>query len=253
MKKSIAYTAARETASTAVMCALLIGVQFALSFVPGIELVTVTLACYASVCGVRRGVALAACFAVVRCLLFGFYPGVLVLYLVYYPTFAAVFGLLGHIKKETYERYPISLFVAVNATLIGIAGACAALLATGVAEIAAGSEIGVKALIITTFFVAAALCIAFDIMFAVGRPGGKNTSAAIRLTLYAATAAALAACFTLLDDVITPLMYGLTAEAALAYFYASFAAMIPQTLCAALSVAALYVPLETLMKRVTRR
>ncbi len=56
----------------------------------------------------------------------------------------------------------------------------------------------------------------------------------------AALAAFFTVCFTLLDDVLTPLFYGYTWDAALAYFFTGFLAMLPQTVCAAVSVALLF-------------
>ena len=55
-------------------------------------------------------------------------------------------------------------------------------------------------------------------------------------------------CFTLLDDVLTPLFYRLSAEAALAWFYSSFTAMIPQTVCCVVSVSVLFLPLRKCME-----
>ena len=73
--------------------------------------------------------------------------------------------------------------------------------------------------------------------------GGKA-----RIGREAAVLASLAAfctvCFTLLSDVITPLFYGWSMDVAIGYFYTGFFAMVPQTLCAAVSVTLLFYPLE---------
>ena len=37
----------------------------------------------------------ATCFSLLRCLLFGFYPNIIILYLIYYNLFALLFGTLG--------------------------------------------------------------------------------------------------------------------------------------------------------------
>ena len=51
-------------------------------------------------------------------------------------------------------------------------------------------------------------------------------------------------CFTLLDDCITPLYYAYSAKAARLYFYASLPVMGTQTVCAGVSVALLFLPLQ---------
>lgn len=148
--------------------ALLIGVQFAFSFTYGIEFVTVTLAMFSLVFGVRRGVVAAISFSLIRCLLFGFHPAVIVLYLVYYPLFAFVCGLIGKINGKA--QY-------------------------------------------------------FVLVFAVG---------------------IMTVCFSLIDDIITPLMLGMNKDAWLVYFYGSFLAMVPQTICATISTLVLFIPLKKL-------
>ncbi len=249
--KRAVFSAAREIAYTAVMCALLIGVQFVLSFVAGVELVTLVLACYSSVFGVRRGVMLAASFSLLRCLIFGFMPNVVLLYLVYYPIFACIFGLLGHIKQSAFERYSVRLLVSVNIIAAAIAAACALLFffdAITVSRLIKGT---VNVMLWVIFGLSCALLVAFDILFAIGK-SGKNVAVAIRLLFYATTAAVCTIFFTLLDDVISPLMLRYTPEVALAYFYTSFTSMLSQTACAIVSVCALYMPLELLFKRVAR-
>ena len=78
------------------MVALLTAVQFALSFVAGVELVTVLLLCFCYVFGIYYGLLTATAFSLVRCVLFGFVPNVVILYLIYYSLFAVLFGRLGH-------------------------------------------------------------------------------------------------------------------------------------------------------------
>lgn len=50
-------------------------------------------------------------------------------------------------------------------------------------------------------------------------------------------------CFTLLDDIIWPLIGGLNASGAWSYFLMSFTAMIPQTICTLITVSLLFYPL----------
>ena len=50
------------------------------------------------------------------------------------------------------------------------------------------------------------------------------------------TVCVLTACFSLLDDIITPLFFGFTAKAAKAYFVASIVPLCMQVLCAAVTM-----------------
>ena len=72
------------------------------------------------------------------------------------------------------------------------------------------------------------------------------------LATVTALAAVCTVMFTLLDDVITPLFMGYSAEAATAYFYTGFMAMLPQTICAAVSVFVLFLPLKKAFYSVKR-
>lgn len=92
------FSSAKDVAGAAVMCALLIAAQAALSAVAGVEVVTALFLPYCYVCGARRGLA-AVCFSLLRCFLWGFVPTVIILYLVYYCLFALVFGGLGRLLR----------------------------------------------------------------------------------------------------------------------------------------------------------
>lgn len=163
-------------AVVAVFTALLLAAQYALWFVKGVELVTVLLLVFSYRFGVRCGVLSAVAFSLLRCLLFGFFPNVVLLYLLYYPLFAACFGLLGNaLHRRTGVR--VQMLLTVLAVLF-------------------------------------------------------------------------TALFTLLDDAVTPLLYGYTKEAALAYFLASLPTMAVQTVCAAVTVLLLFRPLLFVLKRV---
>ena len=163
-------------AVVAVFTALLLAAQYALWFVKGVEVVTVLLLVFSYRFGVRCGVLSAVAFSLLRCLLFGFFPNVVLLYLLYYPLFAACFGLLGNaLHRRTGVR--VQMLLTVLAVLF-------------------------------------------------------------------------TALFTLLDDAVTPLLYGYTKEAALAYFLASLPTMAVQTACAAVTVLLLFRPLLFILKRV---
>lgn len=106
---------AKNLATGGVYVALLIGAQFVLSGVAGIELVTVLLLAYCYVCGVRQGMLVANAFILLRCFIFGFVPNVLILYFVYYNLFAVVFGLIG---KMFARRYSAAKHIALVLTAV---------------------------------------------------------------------------------------------------------------------------------------
>ncbi len=157
---------AKDIAIIGVYTALMIGAQFALSAISGVELVTVLFLSFCFCFGVTRGIVVANAFSLLRCFVFGFFPTVLILYLVYYNIFAVVFGLLGKWCKR---------------------------------------QVGAREKVITVL-------------------------TAIVMTVF----------FTALDDIITPLYYGYSLDAAKAYALASVAAMIPQIFCVAISVTILF-------------
>ena len=175
-KKQNALRGVGYVAVVAVFTALLLGAQYALWFVKGVEVVTVLLLVFSYRFGVRGGVLSAVAFSLLRCLLFGFFPNVVLLYLIYYPLFAACFGILGNVLRRRAD--------------------------------------------LKTQLLLTALAVLFT------------------------------ALFTLLDDALTPLFYGYTKEAALAYFIASLPTMAMQCACALLTVFLLFRPLMAVLRRV---
>lgn len=77
---------------------------------------------------------------------------------------------------------------------------------------------------------------------------GKN--ALLKTVVVVASAVVFTILFTLLDDVITPVIYGFNKNAAKVYFYQSLAAVIPQTVCAAVTVSICFHPLTKVIKKV---
>jgi MFS family permease len=76
-----------------------------------------------------------------------------------------------------------------------------------------------------------------------------------RLTVYRTVVVVLCGAlftvlFTALDNVITPVVFGFNMSAAMAYAYASLAAVIPQTVCTVLTVSVLFVPLTAMLSRI---
>ena len=99
-KKGI-LTSAKEIARIAVFVALAIAAQYLLSAVPSVEVITLLFSAFAFVYGAARGAIAGVAFSLLRQFLFGFFPTVLVLYLVYYPLLSLCFGLLGRWTKKT--------------------------------------------------------------------------------------------------------------------------------------------------------
>ena len=56
--------------------------------------------------------------------------------------------------------------------------------------------------------------------------------------------------FTMLDNVITPLIFGFSYHAAVAYAAQSLYTLVPQLICAAVTVAVLFVPLTKVIKKI---
>ena len=110
-------SAAREVTNLAVFVALVIAAQFALSFVAGVELVTVLFVAYAFTFGVRRGMLAATAFSLIRQLIFGFYLNVLILYLIYYNLLTAIFGVLGKQVKNPLKSLWWIILVACTCTI----------------------------------------------------------------------------------------------------------------------------------------
>ena len=161
---------AKELAYMATFTALLIASQLVLSAIPGVELVTVLCVAYAYVFGFRRGMVVATVFSVLRQLVFGFFPVVLILYLVYFNLLTFLFGKLGERKK--WKLFWVVLF-ACGCTLF----------------------------------------------------------------------------FHVFDNILTPVWYGYTWEVTKKYVLVSAPVMISQTVCTAVSVSVLFLPLTKIFTR----
>lgn len=155
-------SSAKKIVLPGVFTALLIGGQYVLSGISGIEIVTVLFLAFTYMCGIVQGLLVANAFSLLRCFIFGFTPSVIVLYLVYYNIFALVFGTIGKLFNREYsiKKHVIIILIAVIMTVL----------------------------------------------------------------------------FTMLDNVITPLMYGFTAKATKVYFLASLYTVIPQMICTFVTV-----------------
>lgn len=234
---------AKSLAYIAVMTALLLSGQFALSFASGVEVVTVLLLCFSAYFGVICGVAAAVSFSVLRCLIWGFAPNVVILYLIYYPLFALIFGLSGKIKDETFDNARVRLAVAVNALLLLIV---AAALSCALFDVIKISRLYRRTVTIFLYVIAGlcgALLVAFNVFYALVKLKVLKSGKPLKIFLFTSVAAVCTVCFTLLDDVISPLVVGMDSLTALTYFYGSFLAMLPQVICTVATVSTLYFPL----------
>ncbi|PWM75263.1 MAG: hypothetical protein DBX59_02205 [Bacillota bacterium] len=112
----------KEIAVIALMVALLIAGQFVLSGVQGVEVVTVLFFSFCYVFGVKRGIAVAAAYSLLRNIYFGFFPQVILLYLAYYPLFAVVAGLTGRWLKKSGMHVALKIVICA-----AVAAVCTAL------------------------------------------------------------------------------------------------------------------------------
>ncbi len=161
-----------------VFIAFLLGGQFALSGVAGVEIVTPLLLSFCLFFGIGQGILVATSFSLLRCMIFGFSPTALILYLIYYNLFALLFGALGHAPiKNRVLKYVVVTVAAVACT----------------------------------------------------------------------------ACFTLLDDIISPLFYGFTLKQMQIYFIASLPVMGVQCLGTLFSVPLLVPPINGALRRYDNR
>ena len=109
---------AKECALLAVFVAVVIASQLALSAVPGVEIVTVLFVAYSFSVGAKRGMLASTAFSLLRQVIFGFFPVVLVLYLVYYNLLALGFGALGRRIKSPVKSLPWIVALACMGTIL---------------------------------------------------------------------------------------------------------------------------------------
>ena len=116
-KRRVARSA-KELTVLSVFVALTIAAQLVFSTSPGVEVVTVLFVSFCYAFGVSRGMIVATAFSLLRCLLFGFFPNVVILYLIYYNLLALTFGLLGRTKfVKNGVRFVIFVGVACFSTV----------------------------------------------------------------------------------------------------------------------------------------
>lgn len=224
---------AKKIAACAIIVALLIAVQFALSFVSGVELVTVLLLCFCYTFGIVCGMLVATAFSLIRCFLFGFVPNVVLLYLIYYNLFALLFGSLKKHKLPVWVCPVLLSLLAAGSAYFAIAGIPISIL----------YQNKIRIMFWILFGIAAALLLVYIVLILCHKKSKELAS----ITALAAFCTVL---FTLLDDLISPLLLGYGAEATLAYFYTSLLAMLPQTICASVSVFILFNPIKNILSKI---
>ena len=106
---------AKDCAFLAVFVAVVIAAQAVLSALPGIEIVTVLFVSYSFSVEAKRGMLAATVFSLLRQIIFGFFPNVLLLYLIYYNLLAYAFSRLGRNIKNPIK----SLLIIVIAACLG--------------------------------------------------------------------------------------------------------------------------------------
>lgn len=112
------FKTSKDIAIIGLSIALLIALQYILSAVKGVELVTVFLLCFCFSFGIIRGVVCAVGFSLLRCFVFGFFPNVILLYLIYYPLFALVCGLIGNAFKKRNAQSRVSAYLTMVAVAV---------------------------------------------------------------------------------------------------------------------------------------
>lgn len=112
-------SSAKEVARTAVFVALVVGAQYVLSALPFVEVVTLLFVCYSYVFGAARGVVAAVAFAALRQFLFGFFPVIFFLYVLYFPLLCVVFGNMGkRCRVKGWRLVALAVAVAVFCTVL---------------------------------------------------------------------------------------------------------------------------------------
>ena len=71
-----------------------------------------------------------------------------------------------------------------------------------------------------------------------------------KLCVIVASAVVFTVLFTMLDNVITPLIFAFHKNAAAVYFAQSLYALVPQTICTAVTVSILFVPLTRILAKI---
>ena len=93
-------SSAKEISFLSLFLAIVIGAQYALSAIPGVEVVTVLFVSYSFSMGKSRGMVAATAFSFLRQIVFGVFINVFILYIVYFNVLAFIFGAIGNVERK---------------------------------------------------------------------------------------------------------------------------------------------------------
>lgn len=108
-------------AVVAVFTAMLYGGKFALMSIPNVEVVTILIALFSAVWGLKYSLPATVIFVVLETFIWGFNTWVIE-YLIHWPCVALVFGLLGkvHFKSNATKVFCFTLCAVVMTVLFGV-------------------------------------------------------------------------------------------------------------------------------------
>ena len=109
---------AKECAFLAVFVAVLIAAQTVLSALPGVEIVTVLFVSYSFSAGIKKGMLAVSAFSLLRQIVFGFFPTILILYLIYYNVLTLTFGFMAKKIKNPIKSLPFIVITACLGTVL---------------------------------------------------------------------------------------------------------------------------------------
>jgi hypothetical protein len=165
--------------------------------------------------------------------------------LIYYPLLALIFGSIGKISDSTFKESKWQIALVTNIILLIVIALCAYLLAFDVIDITRLYRATIKVLLCVILALSCALEISFNAIYVLTKVKHIDYRY-LKLLFITAIATICTICFTLIDDVISPLFYG---TEFLPYFYASFLAMLPQVICTIATTVTLYYPICAVMRR----
>lgn len=103
----------REMIILSLMDAVLIVAQMIFGMIAGIEIVTVLYLCFSLVFGWKMSWLLGIIFSITRCLIYGFYPNVLLLYLIFYSICPWIIWLSSRYEKAVWVMALSSVLICI--------------------------------------------------------------------------------------------------------------------------------------------
>ncbi len=242
----------KKVAYTATTCALLIACQAIFSIAPGVEVVTLIFICFAYSFGRSCAVMLGFAFSLLRCVVFGFSPTALILYLAYYPLLGLTFAQIGKSKIFSSDKYVKIVYIITDVVLLVLALTPLSLILFNVIKTPPAQEFLLKVLLYVLSGILALLFIIFNLLFFNKKIQMNGTYAVLKVIFVTVCALTFTILFTMLDNIITPLYLRYSQSSAEAYFYTSFLALIPQCVCVAITVSTLFSPITKLFENIIK-